>query len=160
MKRAATIIAGAVLTALPVFASAADYCWQEAGARYGVDPLLLYAIARQESRFDNHATNRNPDGSEDVCMMQINSSHFGKLASYGITRERLVNDPCLCIEVGAWVLSSAYVHYGVDWRQGVDWDGVGAYNAGTKASSGQQRRREAYARSVQRIYLQAAEQRR
>jgi hypothetical protein len=44
-------------------------------------------------------------------MMQINSSHFGELAAYGITRERLLREPCLRINVGAQVLSGAYAHH-------------------------------------------------
>ncbi|PVX85824.1 transglycosylase-like protein with SLT domain [Paraburkholderia unamae] len=129
-----------------------NLCWEQAGARYGVDPLLLYSIAQKESRLRNDAVNRNRNGTEDVCMMQINSTHFAQLAQWGITRERLLADPCICINVGAWVLSSNYSHYGVEWRRGIDWQGVGAYNAGTAENSAQQARRERYWRDVESIY--------
>ncbi len=85
-------------------------------------------------------------------MMQINSSHLPQLARYGITRERLLAERCLCINVGAWVLSGAYAYYGIDWKRGVDWNGVGAYNAGVSATAEQQRKRDRYSKTVQRIY--------
>lgn len=87
-----------------------NLCWEQAGARYGVDPLLLYSIAQKESRFRNDAVNRNRNGTEDVCMMQINSTHFAQLAQWGITRDRLLADPCVCINVGAWVSLRCMLH--------------------------------------------------
>lgn len=142
----------AALASLPYFAQAGEWCWKEASDRYGVDPWLLYSIAKKESGLNNHAVNVNSNGTEDVCMMQINSSHFVKLAKHGITRTRLLNDPCLCINVGAWVLSNAYAHYGVEWGAGPHWQSVGSYNAGMSPTPKQERRRQLYAHDVARIY--------
>lgn len=142
----------AALAALPFFSHATEWCWREAGDRYGVDAWLLYSIAKKESGLNNGAINVNTNGTEDVCMMQINSSHFTKLSRHGITRMRLLNDPCLCINVGAWVLSNAYAHYGVEWGAGPDWQAVGAYNAGMAKSLKQERRRQNYSQDVARIY--------
>ncbi|MGY8527618.1 lytic transglycosylase domain-containing protein [Paracidovorax citrulli] len=157
MRVVATVVLVSLAGLSPqALAAGQNYCWEEAGARYGVDPLLLYSIAKQESGFNNRATNRNKNGTEDVCMMQVNSIHLPQLARYGITRERLMAEPCTCINTGAWVLAGAYAYYGVPWREGVDWEGVGAYNAGMKRSAEQQRKRDRYSSSVRRIYMDAA----
>lgn len=111
-----------MLLALPTHAFA---CWDEAGQRYGVSPQLLYAIARVESGLNPQAVNlthRQRTGSYDIGLMQINSSHLPKLARLGLSERDLYN-PCTNIHVGAWLLAQTLS------RQGVSWDGVGAYNA-------------------------------
>lgn len=114
-----------------------DACFEQAGAYYKVNPLLLKAIARQESSMNPAATNKNTNGTEDVGLMQINSIHLPKLAPAGINRERL-RDPCTNIAVGAWVLAEAVS------RLGMTWDAVGAYHSPTAW------RRRDYAAKVQR----------
>ena len=123
-----------------------DYeCFKEAGEYYGVNSLLLYSIAEVESSFNSLAINSRKS-DEDVGLMQINSWWFGKLSKYGITRDRLLNDPCLNVHVGAYILSESISFYGQTWRA------VGAYDAGTKNSEEAELVRESYARRVRTVY--------
>jgi len=103
-------------------AGPAHACWQEVGQKYGIHPYLLYAIAKTESGLNPRALNRNTNGSRDLGLMQINSSWLPKLAKYGITEEQLY-EPCVNLEVGAWILADNMR------RLGTTWSAVGAYNA-------------------------------
>jgi soluble lytic murein transglycosylase-like protein len=99
-------------------------CFSEAGLKYKIDPLLLRAIAQVESSMNSQAINVNRDGSQDIGIMQINSSHLERLAKSGITREKLLADTCLAVMVGAEILAGFVKKFGYTWRA------VGAYNAG------------------------------
>ncbi|HZG22715.1 MAG TPA: lytic transglycosylase domain-containing protein [Herbaspirillum sp.] len=101
---------------------AADLCFEQAGTRYGVSPLILKAIAQQESGMNPRALHRNRNGTRDIGIMQINSSWLGFLARYHINESDLL-DACTNIHVGAWILASNFQ------RLGVSWEALGAYNA-------------------------------
>ena len=120
--------------------SALANCWNSAGQYYHVDPWLLFAIADVESGLNPNAVGYNHDGSRDVGLMQINSSHFAELKKKGIDEYRLMNEPCTSIMVGASILSGMIKVYGYNW------EAVGAYNAGLKPENFPQRR--IYARKV------------
>lgn len=119
-----------VLT-LPVGAT----CWSQAGERYGIEPTLLQAIAITESGLDPSAMNHNNDGSYDIGLMQINSRNLPALKKYQISQRRLLNDPCLSVMTGAWILASFMR------RHGYSWEAVGAYNAGSAPERGHLRQR-------------------
>ena len=115
-------------------------CWNTAGHYYHVDPYLLFAIAEVESGLNPYAIGYNHDGSRDVGLMQINSSHFAELERKGIDEYRLMAEPCTSIMVGASILSGMIKVYGYNW------EAVGAYNAGLKRENFPQRM--LYARKV------------
>jgi soluble lytic murein transglycosylase-like protein len=108
--------------ALALQATPALACWDDAAARYGVNPHLLYAIAKTESGLNPKAVNRNKNGSYDVGLMQINSRWLPTLRKYGVDEAQLY-DPCISIHVGAWILAQNMQ------RMGNSWEAVGAYNA-------------------------------
>lgn len=116
----------AALLCLALTPGAACACWEQAGARYNINPHLLYAIAKTESGLNAAAINLNKNGSYDLGMMQINSSWFPALRRFGIDERQLL-DPCTSIEVGAWILAQNMR------RLGNSWDAVGAYNSGKPA---------------------------
>lgn len=112
-----------LLLLLPCLAARAD-CLDDAAAYHGVNSKLLRSIAVHESRMNPLAIHRNTDGSEDIGLMQINSTHLPRLAAFGITRSALF-DACINAYVGAWILRANINRFGATWKA------VGAYNATT-----------------------------
>lgn len=115
-------------------------CWRQAADRYQVPVDLLYAISRVESGNRAAAIGRNTNGSYDLGVMQINTMHLPRLAKYGITAQRLIEDPCLNVHIGASILSESIARHGFTWRA------IGAYNAGSE------NKRLIYARKVYAMY--------
>ncbi len=99
------------------------FCFEDAAEKYGINPLLLRSIARIESDMNPGATGRNPDGSMDLGLMQINTSWVGGL---GLHSGSLLSDPCYNVMIGAQILRSC-----ID-RHGYTWEAVGCYNAVSK----------------------------
>lgn len=124
-------------------------CFSQAADRYQIDHRLLMAIAEVESGMNPRAIGINKRGgkvlSEDVGLMQINSSWFSVLAGMGITRKDLLDNPCQNIYVGAWILARNIA------QNGVNWESVGAYNAGFKNANAPFRMK--YAKKVYARYL-------
>ena len=132
---------------------AGAWCFEQAAARYGHDPLTLQAIAIQESRLNPKAINHNRDKktgkilSTDYGAMQVNSTNVAKLIRYGVIRshQELLDDPCLNIQAGAWVLARHLTVCGQTWQC------LGSYNAGFAPAQAPTRQR--YARAVHSIWL-------
>ena len=119
-------------------ARAADACtWESAAARYSVNPLVLYAIASQESSLNPAAVHHNADGSYDLGLTQINSIWFPHLSKFGITPTHLM-DPCINLNVGAYILALSIKKHGNTWQA------IGAYHSNTPW------RRDRYAQSIHR----------
>jgi len=125
-------------------AAAGEDCFVAAGRFYGIEPALLRAIAQVESSFYAGALHENPDGSEDIGMMQINSWWLGALAPFRIGRNDLLLNACTNIHVGAWILKQEIREHGYNWTA------VGAYNAKSPEKAA------AYARAVWEVYQHQA----
>ncbi|MBF0505618.1 MAG: lytic transglycosylase domain-containing protein [Nitrospirae bacterium] len=96
------------------------FCFDEAGQKYGISPVLLECIAKTESNLDPKATNKNKNGSVDIGLMQVNSFW---IKSLGFDGDRLLNDCCYNTMAGAQILRQC-----ID-RHGYTWEAVGCYNA-------------------------------
>jgi soluble lytic murein transglycosylase-like protein len=127
-----------VMSALCSCGTAYAFCFDEAGALYGIAPRLLWTISKGESDFNPLAVNRNSNGSYDFGLMQINSSWAPALRKMGISWESLA-DPCTNVKVGAWVLARCMHDYGYTWAA------VGCYNSRTPS------KRDRYAARIARL---------
>lgn len=132
---------------------AAAFCFQEAGQRYHVDPLLLQAIGVWESNLRQTAVNQNRDStgkliSTDYGVMQINTSNANRLVRLGLIQrpEDLLADACFNVQAGAWVLARHLRVCGNTWRC------LGSYNAGFHDSAVQEAKRLRYAKEIRLIY--------
>lgn len=86
-------------------ACSSAFCFEEAGAAYGIPPLLLWSIAKHESNLNPQAIGRNNNGTYDYGLMQINSCWA---AALGRERWKSLGEPCTNVKTGAWILSAAY----------------------------------------------------
>lgn len=91
------------------------------GKLYNIPPELLWAIAKTESDFNPRATNRNPNGSTDFGLMQINSIHEDTIKKMNLTLEDLY-DPKIGIRVGSQILSRCFKKHGFTYQ------GLNCYN--------------------------------
>ncbi|MDG4698837.1 lytic transglycosylase domain-containing protein [Providencia sp. CRE-3FA-0001] len=123
-------------------------CFESAGKYYGIDPDYLRAIAWQESRFKHNAINKNYDGSIDVGIMQINTTTLKSIKREypNLTKDRLLNEPCLNIFVGGMLLKRNFNVYGKKWLS------VGMYNAGMRNSDKVIQNRYNYASKINKHY--------
>jgi len=122
----------------PADAHADVDCFVAAAAYQHVSPVVLRAIAWQESRGNANAVHRNRNGSIDYGMMQINSVHLPALSRYGVSAADLMN-PCSSVYVAAWHLHRMMLKYGNTWQA------VGAYHSETPDE------RDRYARAIEAL---------
>lgn len=119
-----------------------DPCFEQVGAYYKISPLLLRAIAWQESSMRPAAIGKNPNPSMaseyGIGLMQISNWHLPRLRAMGVTEEMLLSNTCLNITVGASILADNIS------RHGLTWEAVGRYNAKTDW------KKRAYAAKIQR----------
>ncbi len=110
-----------------------SYCFTEAGQLYGINPMVLRSIARQESGNRADAVGHNQNGSTDVGLMQINTIWKSTL---GPERWKYLGDACYNTKTGAWILAACISKYGYNWKA------VGCYNSQTPEKS------EIYAKKI------------
>ena len=112
------------ITGLFLTAHARADCVMEAAERHYVNPLILHAIAQQESGGRADAVNRNANGTLDRGAFQINSIHLPELKQHGIDASDL-HDPCKSAYIAAWLLRREMN------RAGNTWEAVGRYHSNT-----------------------------
>lgn len=102
----------------PALLTAESY-YTQAGSYFGLDPQLLWAIAYKESRHSPYIiSQRNKNGTYDIGIMQINSSHLPRLKNqYGISEKDLLN-PQINIFIGAEILKMCFDKHG-DTQNGI-----------------------------------------
>jgi len=111
-----------LLLAMATTVHGEEFCFEEAGVAYGINPLILKAIAGVESNYKPRAVNRNSNGTYDFGIMQINSSWGHAL---GRDWWNTLGDPCSNIKGGAMILSNCMKKYGYTW------EAIGCYNSQT-----------------------------
>lgn len=142
-----------IALAFSVPLQAQAFCFQEAGQRYQVDPLLLEAIAIWESNLRPGAVNHNLDAngielSADYGVMQINTANVNRLMKMGLIKkpQDLLADPCFNVQAGAWVLAQHLRVCGNTWRC------LGSYNAGFSTAAAQETKRLNYSQQIRTVY--------
>ncbi len=143
LMKTASSTAGLIvaLSILGAGTSARADCFDEAARYQKVNPLILRAIAWQESHNRPDAVHRNANGSTDYGVMQINSVHLPVLSQYGISKNTLM-EPCKNVYIAAWHLRQQMNKYGNSWAA------VGAYHSETPAL------RDQYAQQIAAILRQ------
>lgn len=126
MRQAALSFFAVLVIVIASHASRLNGCFNYAGKVFNVSPVLLKAIAKVESNFNQRAVHRNSDGTVDVGIMQINSYWIRKIGWKHWVRAK--KDACYNIYVGAWILSQCIKRYGYTWQA------VSCYNAGSRYS--------------------------
>lgn len=101
-----------------------EACIASAASRYAVPVDLVRAVIRTEGG-KTGAISGNKNGSYDMGLMQVNSIHLPEMKRYGITRDYLINNECINIHIGTFILHRALSESQDFWR------GVGAYNSKT-----------------------------
>lgn len=148
------------LLLLPFSFCVRAFCFDAAGQKYHIDPLLIEAITIGESskRPGIRHANRSPKTgkvvSTDYGLMQINSTHIPGLIKKGFinSAQDLLSRPCLNVQIGTWILAG---HFQVC---GISWNCLGSYNAGFRQD--RHETREAYANRIYRIYVNLLRERR
>ncbi len=132
---------------LPADAKASDRpgevsaaCIQGAARFYHLPVALFSAVLRTEGGVVGQI-HPNANGSYDMGPAQINSTWLPTLARAGISRSMVLNNGCLNVSLGAWILAQAMV--GADPHDPAQyWQHVGDYNSHTPQWN------EKYARTV------------
>lgn len=115
-------------------------CIAQASHHYGIPKPLIHAVLEVEGGSEG-TVHRNNNGTEDLGWAQINTVWLPQLKKYGITRQKLLHDPCVNIGVSAWIMRQNYAQY-QDWTSA-----IAAYNAGSRLKVGMP-----YARKVIRSW--------
>ncbi|MDR3562655.1 MAG: transglycosylase SLT domain-containing protein, partial [Negativicutes bacterium] len=102
-------------------------CIDDAAKANHVQVTLLRGILATEGGRVGQV-HHNENGSFDMGPAQVNSTWLPKLTTMGITKDQVINNGCLNVNIGAWILSQAM--QGADPAQPAQfWQHVGDYNS-------------------------------
>lgn len=82
------------------------YCINQAAIEFNIPSKLIIAVLDVEQGKVGKVS-KNKNGTYDIGPMQVNSTWLSELKRYGISEEELLNDPCVNVRVGAWLLAKA-----------------------------------------------------
>jgi Transglycosylase SLT domain len=105
-------------------------CVVSAANQYQVHPALLLAILGVE-RGALGGANANSNRTLDLGPMQINTVHLPALSPFGISAEKLKNDGCLNVHIGAYLLKSKESSLGGSQMGKNTWQAVAHYHSKT-----------------------------
>jgi soluble lytic murein transglycosylase-like protein len=115
-------------------------CINEAAMTYQVPATMIVSVIKMEDG-KNGEISRNPNGTYDMGVMQINSIWLTKLKEKGISEESVKSDPCTNVKVGTWILAQGIAN-------GDGWVGVGNYHSYTPKHNAR------YREKIKRIFTQ------
>jgi hypothetical protein len=97
-------------------------CINHAAVKYHVPATVIISVLKTENGHVGDA-NVNTNGTVDYGPMQINTIWLKQLRPYGYTAQSIQYDPCVNVEVGAWIL-------GRNIADGKSlWEGIGDYHS-------------------------------
>lgn len=99
-------------------------CVMEAAKRFDLPARAIYAILSVEGGTVGKVS-KNSNGSYDIGPMQINSLWLETFKDH-VTKEQLLNDGCVNVQVGSWILKANINQAGGDF-----WKGIGNYHSRT-----------------------------
>lgn len=115
--------------AISAHAAVSTACITGAAHFYHLPVRLFAAVLRTEGGHVGQI-HRNANGSYDMGPAQINSTWLPTLAKAGISRAMVLQNGCLNVSIGAWILAQAMV--GADPHDPRQfWRHVGDYNSHT-----------------------------
>lgn len=123
LNRAFVFVAGLVAAMSERSAPHAE-CVERAAAGFGISPLPIEVLLAVEGGRAGHCT-KNENGTCDMGPMQINTIWVPHFAKLGITRDELLNNACVNIFAGTYILVTHYA------RTGNMADAMAAYHSRT-----------------------------
>lgn len=113
----------------PMLEASKQACITKAAQTYRIPPALLMAVLRTEGGHVGEIK-KNTNGSYDMGPAQINSIWLPVLAKSGITKNMVLNNGCLNITIGAWILGKSMAGTSTQ-NPTLFWRHVGDYNSKT-----------------------------
>jgi hypothetical protein len=106
-------------------------CVVSASNQYKVHPALLLSIMNVEGGAVGAASS-NSNKTYDLGPMQINTVHLPKLIQFGISAEKLKNNGCLNVHIGAYLLKKQEVDMSNTVNKSSIWRAVANYHSKTQ----------------------------